>query len=123
MELKLHEKLIFTKDDLLNTILAVNESQMRFLFRVILDAEAGNRAVKDPNFIKNIQGFMENNKVEAAYFTAVNGSRNSIFILDIPSTDMMPVIAEPFFQMGASVEFFPTMNLEDLKKGLSAAIK
>ena len=96
---------------------------MRFLFRVIFEAEAGNRAVKDPNFIKNIQGFIENNKVEAAYFTAVNGNRNAIFILDMPSTDMMPAIAEPFFQMGASVEFFPTMNLEDLKKGLSAAIK
>ena len=96
---------------------------MRILFRVIFETEAGNRAVKDPNFIKNIQGFMENNKVEAAYFTAVNGNRNVIFILDIPSADMIPVIAEPFFQMGASVEFFPTMNLEDLKKGLSAAIK
>jgi hypothetical protein len=41
----------------------------------------------------------------------------------MPSADMIPVIAEPFFQMGASVEFFPTMNLEELKKGLSAAIK
>ena len=96
---------------------------MRFLFRVILEPEVGNRAVRDPNFIENIQGFMKNNKVEAAYFTAVNGNRNSIFILDMPSPDMMPVIAEPFFKMGASVEFFPTMNLEDLKKGLSAAIK
>ncbi len=93
------------------------------MVRAIFPTEAGNQAVKDPNFIKNIQGFMENNKVEAAYFTAVNGNRNSIFILDMPSTDMMPVIAEPFFQMGGSVEFFPTMNLEDLKKGLSAAIK
>ncbi len=93
------------------------------MVRAIFPTEVGNRAVKDPNFIKNIQGFMDNNKVEAAYFTAVNGNRNAIFILDIPSTDMLPVIAEPFFQMGGSVEFFPTMNLEDLKKGLSAAIK
>ncbi len=36
------------------------------------------------------------------------------------SADMMPAIAEPFFQMGASVEFFPTMNFEELKKGLAA---
>ena len=28
-----------------------------------MEPEAGNRAVRDPNFIKNIQGFMENNKV------------------------------------------------------------
>jgi hypothetical protein len=96
---------------------------MRFIVRVIFKTEAGNRAVKDPNFIKNIQGFMEKNKAEAAYFTELNGDRTGIFILDMPSADMMPAIAEPFFQMSARVEFHPAMNLEDLKKGLSAAIK
>ena len=39
------------------------------------------------------------------------------------SSDMMPAIAEPFFEMGARVEVQPVMNFEDLKKGLSAAIK
>jgi hypothetical protein len=39
------------------------------------------------------------------------------------SVDMMPVIAEPLFQMGAKVEFHPAMNLDELKKGLSAAVK
>jgi hypothetical protein len=62
-------------------------------------------------------------KLKQHTFTAVNGNRNAIFILDIPSADMMPVIAEPFFQMVARVEFFRTMNLEELKKGLSAAIR
>ena len=38
---------------------------MRFLFRVIMEPEVGNRAVRDPNFIGNIQGFMENNKAES----------------------------------------------------------
>jgi hypothetical protein len=96
---------------------------MRFIVRAMFNTETGNRAVKDPNFIKNIQGFMENNKVEAAYFTELNGDRTGIFILNMPSVDMMPAIAEPFFQMGARVEFHPAMNLEDLKKGLGAAIK
>jgi hypothetical protein len=41
----------------------------------------------------------------------------------MPSTDMMPAIAEPFFEMGARVEMSPAMNFEELKKGLSAAIK
>jgi NMD protein affecting ribosome stability and mRNA decay len=96
---------------------------MRFLFRVIFDTEAGNRTSSDPNFIKNIQGFMDKTRAEAAYFTVVNGDRNAIFIIDMQSVDMMPVVATPFFQMGAKVEFFPVMNLEDLNKGLSAAIK
>jgi hypothetical protein len=30
------------------------------------------------------------------------------------------ITAEPFFQMGARVEFCPAMNFEELKKGLSS---
>ncbi|MDQ4015896.1 MAG: hypothetical protein M3136_09075 [Thermoproteota archaeon] len=96
---------------------------MRFIIRTIFPTKLGNKAVKDPNFIKNIQGFIESNKAEAAYFTELNGDRAGIFIIDMPSTDMIPAIAEPFFQMGAKVEFHPVMNLEELKKGLSATIK
>jgi hypothetical protein len=96
---------------------------MRFIVRTMFPTALGNRAVKDPNFIKNIQGFMENNKAEAAYFTELNGDRTGIFIIDMPSADMIPVIAEPFFQLGAKVEFHPVMNFEELKKGLSAVIK
>jgi hypothetical protein len=96
---------------------------MRVLVRVILPNEAGNRAIKDQNFIKNIQSFMDNYKAEAAFFTPSNGDRSANFIIDMPSSDMMATIAEPFFEMGARVEMQPVMNFEDLKKGLSAAIK
>jgi hypothetical protein len=43
----------------------------------------GNIAVKDPNFIKNIQGFIDNNKAESAYFTELNGDRAGIFNIDM----------------------------------------
>ncbi|MDQ4015852.1 MAG: hypothetical protein M3136_08840, partial [Thermoproteota archaeon] len=62
---------------------------MRVLVRVILPNEAGNRAIKDPNFIKNIQSFMDNYKAEAAFFTPSNGDRSANFIIDMPSSDMM----------------------------------
>ena len=65
----------------------------------------------------------ESNKAEAAYFTSLNGERSGTFVIDMPSADMEPAIAEPFFEMGARVEVQPVMNFEDLKKGLSAAIK
>ena len=94
---------------------------MRVIIRVILPNEAGNRAIKDPNFIKNMQVFIDNYKAEAAFFTPSNGERSANFIIDMPSSDMMPAIAEPFFQMGARVEMQPVMNFEDLKKGLGAA--
>jgi hypothetical protein len=94
---------------------------MRVLVRIILPNEAGNRAIKDQNFIKNIQSFMDNYEAEAAFFTPSNGNRSANFIIDMPSSDMMATIAEPFFQMGARVKMQPVMNFEDLKKGLSAA--
>ena len=94
---------------------------MRVLIRVILPTEAGNRALKGQDFIKNIQSFMDNYKAEAAFFTPSNGERSADFIIDMPSSDMMATIAEPFFEMGARVEMQPVMNFEDLKKGLSAA--
>ena len=97
---------------------------MRFIVRTTLSPEAGNKAVSDPNFLKNIQGFIENNRAEAAYFSPLNGERSAIFIVDVPSVDRVPVIAEPFFRMGARVEFHSAMNFEELKKGLSGvAIK
>jgi hypothetical protein len=96
---------------------------MRVLVRVILPNEAGNRAIKGQDFIKNIQSFMDNYKAEASFFTPSNGDRSANFIIDMPSSDMMATIAEPFFEMGARVEMQPVMNFEDLKKGLSAAIK
>jgi hypothetical protein len=97
--------------------------KMRVIVRAIFPTEAGNQAVSDPNLIKNIQGFIENNKAEAAYFTTINGERSLNFVIDMPSADMMPTVAEPFFRMGARVEMSPAMNFEELKKGLSAAIK
>lgn len=41
---------------------------MRFVVRVLIPTEAGNKAKADPNFVKNIEDFMKNTKSEAAYF-------------------------------------------------------
>lgn len=96
---------------------------MRFVVRVLIPTEAGNRMIKDPNFIQKIEGFIKNTKAEAAYFTEINGDRTATFIVDIASVDMIPAIAEPFFFTGAKVEFHPVMLLEDLKKGIAAIPK
>ena len=95
---------------------------MRFVVRVLIPTEAGNRMVSDPNFVKNIEDFVKNTKSEAAYFTEINGDRTAVFIMDIASNDQIPVIAEPFFMLGAKVEFHPAMVLDDLKKGIGTAL-
>ena len=43
-----------------------------------------------------------------------------VLVLDLPSPDMIPAVAEPLFQnFEANVEIHPAMNLDDLKKAIS----
>jgi hypothetical protein len=96
---------------------------MRFIIRALFPTEAGNKMVKDPKFIQNIEGIIKNFKAEAVYFTEINGDRATILIVDMQSVDMMPAVAEPLFMMGAKVEFHPAMTIDDLRKGIPAIIK
>ena len=52
---------------------------------------------------------------EAAYFTAMDGCRGGILVVDLPDASKIPAIAEPLFlHFNASVEFHPTMSPADL---------
>ena len=93
---------------------------MRVLVRAMIPTTAGNKMVKDPNFLKNLEEYIQKFNCEASYFLEVNGNRTMVFVLDLPSSDMIPAIVEPFFQAhDANVEVHPAMNLDDLKKAIS----
>ena len=93
---------------------------MRVLVRAMIPTVSGNKMVKDPNFMKKIEDYINKFGCEASYFTEVNGNRTMVFVLDLPSADMIPAIAEPLFQnFEANVEVHPAMNLADLKKAIS----
>ena len=93
---------------------------MRVLVRAMIPTVAGNKMIKDPNFLKNLEEYLQKFNCEAAYFTEVNGSRTMVLILDLPSTEMIPAIVEPLFQgFDANVEIHPAMNLDELKKAIS----
>jgi hypothetical protein len=93
---------------------------MRVLVRAMIPTMAGNKTVKDPNFLKHLQDYIQKFNCEASYFLEVNGNRTMVFVLDLPSQDMIPAIAEPLFQnFEANVEIHPAMNLDDLKKAIS----
>jgi hypothetical protein len=93
---------------------------MRVLVRAIIPTTAGNEMVQDPNFLRDIEGYIKKFNCEASYFLEVNGNRTMVYVLDLPSPDMIPAIAEPLFQgYGANVEIHPAMNLDDLKKAIS----
>ena len=93
---------------------------MRFLIRTRIPTEAGNKMVQDPNFLKNLEEYMNKVKPEAAYFMPIDGHRSAAFIVNMESNDKVPTIVEPLFQwMGANVDVIPVMNFDELKKGLS----
>ena len=93
---------------------------MRFLIRTRIPTEAGNKMVQDPNFLKNLEEYMNKVKPEAAYFMPIDGHRSAAFIVNMENNDEVPALVEPLFQwMGANVDVIPVMNFEDLKKGIS----
>lgn len=92
---------------------------MRFLVRAQVSTDAGNKLVKNPKFLQNLEDYMKKVNAEAAYFFEAGGERTFAFIINMDTADMIPSIAEPLFQdLGAKVEFHPVMVIGDLKKAL-----
>jgi hypothetical protein len=82
--------------------------------------EGGNRLIRDPKAYQKIEKYYKKIKAEVAYFYEDKGQRTWAFIIEMPSTDAMPSIAEPLFQeYNADVEFHPVMTFDDLKRAFS----
>lgn len=96
---------------------------MRFLIRAKIPTEDGNKMLQDPNFLRKLEKYIDNVKAEATYFFEADGNRVAAFIVEMQSADQIPVLIEPLFSgMGANVELYPVMSLEDLKKGIPQAV-
>jgi len=75
--------------------------------------------IQDPNGFKALENYISKVKPEAVYFTEDGGDRTVLFIVDLASAEMIPVIAEPLFNgTNAKVEFHPVMNLDEVKRGI-----
>jgi hypothetical protein len=98
---------------------------MRFLLKISIPVEAGNKAAKDGFSV--IPKILEQQKPEAAYFIAEGGKRTGILVLNMTDSSQLPAIAEPWFlALNASIEVTPAMLPEDLKKAgpsITQAIK
>jgi hypothetical protein len=93
---------------------------MRFLVKVSMPVEAGNAAAKKDGF-GAIQGILQQQKPEAAYFLAEGGRRTGILIMNLNDPSEIPAIAEPWFlALHASIEITPAMVPEDLQKAAPA---
>lgn len=90
---------------------------MRFVVRVSLPPEKFNQDVRDGTAGRKIGEILEELKPEAVYFTAENGRRGGILIVDLDDASEIPKYAEPWFlKYDATVEFLPTMSPADLEK-------
>lgn len=90
---------------------------MRFLMKVSIPVEAGNKAVRDGTLGETIGRVLNELKPEAAYFAEDGGKRTGFIVADIKDPHQIPSIAEPWFlAFNASVEFHPAMTQEDLQK-------
>ena len=93
------------------------------LLRFELGLAATNEAVRTGTMDEVNQQLMDSTKPEAAYFGTENGRRTGYLVFDMVDSAQIPVIAEPLFQrMGATVEFIPVMNADELQRGLAAAL-
>ena len=90
---------------------------MRFLVKMHIPIEAGNQALRDPEFGSKMKELLSEMNAEAAYFTTVNGQRGGYIVVNFDDASRIPAIAEPlFFWFKADVEFMPVMLPEDLAK-------
>ena len=88
---------------------------MRFLFKISMPVEAGNKAAKDG--FSAIQRILEQQKPEAAYFYSESGKRTAFLILHMNDLSEIPALAEPWFlALNAGVEVHPVMTPADLQK-------
>jgi len=94
---------------------------LRFLVKVNMPVEAGNRLAKAGKLGTTIQSILADLKPEAAYFTDNNGQRSGFLFLDMQDASQIPAIVEPWFlAFNASIEIHPVMVPGDLAKAGSA---
>jgi hypothetical protein len=92
---------------------------MKFLVRLHMPAEHGNRLLQDPNFLKKMEGLLNQIKPEAVYFAPIEGERGIYMVVNIPSADMIAGFFEPLWMtLNCKLDLTPVMELSDLQKGL-----
>ena len=98
---------------------------MRFLLKFSVPTDAGNNAIRDPEFGAKLQQWLSQMQAEAAYFTTVNGRRGGYIVVNFDDASRIAAFAEPlFYWLQAEVEYIPVMAAEDLARAdLEGAVK
>jgi hypothetical protein len=90
---------------------------MRFIARVTLPIEAGNRLCRDKELNKKFETILSDVRPEHVYFGIENGQRTLFCVVNVEGSHELPRVAEPFW-LGcqANVDFIPVMNQDEFRK-------
>ncbi len=92
---------------------------MRLMMIFRIPTAAGNEAGAHGDIGAAIRKLIEDTDAEAAYFTMMNGMRAGIVIFEEADQARLTTYNEPLMEsLGAEIEIFPALNLDDLKRGL-----
>ncbi len=94
---------------------------MRMMLRTQVSAVEGSKAIKSGDMMKAMTAFFEKFKPEAVYFTNYDGMRTGFCVFEMNSPHEMPLIAEPLFDLGYTVQFAPCMTPDDFGKAMAEA--
>jgi hypothetical protein len=90
---------------------------MRFIARVTLPIEAGNRLCADKERSHKFETILSEVRPEHVFFGIENGQRTLFCVCNVENSSELPRIAEPFWLgLQANVEFIPCMNQDEFKK-------
>ncbi len=90
---------------------------MKFLVKVRIPAETGNKAIRDGSLFRKLKEHFAVIKPEAVYFTLTRGQRTLILVVDLPGAEKLPEFNEPFWiNWNAEVTFHVIADMKDFEK-------
>jgi hypothetical protein len=88
---------------------------MRTLMLLQFPLEPFNSLTRSGVVAAKMKAILDDIKPEAAYFTAMEGHRGGVLVVDVKSPSDIPALAEPWFlTFNANVDFRIAMTPEDL---------
>ena len=90
---------------------------MKFLVKMRIPTQIGNKRLKEDKLIKDLDRFIAAAKPLSVYYGISEGKRAQFMVIDIESAEKIPQIFEPFWLTAeAEISLTPVMDADEFKK-------
>ncbi len=94
---------------------------MRTMVKLTFPTQETNPIIRDGSIGQTMETILGNLQPEAAYFCPLDGKRGGYIVVNMEEETELVTKLEPFWlELGATVETFPVMNVDDLRAGLQS---